>query len=60
MSTFQKIHSSINSLLLYFTDKLYVSMVKLKMVNWTRINKHHIFAIIDSHLVHYPAPVCLT
>ena len=60
MSTFQKIHSSINSLLLYCTDKLYISAVKLKMVNWTRINKHHIFAIIDSHLIHYPAPVCLT
>ncbi len=33
---------------------------KLLFLNWTRINKQHIFAIIDSHIIHYPAPICLT
>jgi ubiquinol-cytochrome c reductase cytochrome b subunit len=29
-------------------------------LNMPRINKNHIFAIIDSHIIHYPAPLCLT
>lgn len=33
---------------------------KFLPLNWTRINKQHIFAIIDSHIIHYPAPICLT
>ena len=29
-------------------------------INMARINKSHLFAIIDSHIIHYPAPICLT
>lgn len=40
---------------------IFVSRVKSFFpINMTRINKNHLFAIIDSHIIHYPAPLCLT
>jgi len=33
---------------------------KLLPLNMPRINKNYLFALIDSHLIHYPSPISLT
>lgn len=41
--------------------KLIISRIKgFFPLNMKRINKNHFFAVLDSHLIHYPAPLCLT
>jgi len=36
------------------------SVKKLLPLNLPRINKNYLFALIDSHLIHYPSPISLT
>ena len=63
MNLFKQIYNKITFSSSSFAAKSAIIMnkaIKLKVVNWTRINKNHLFAIIDSHIIHYPAPLCLT
>jgi quinol-cytochrome oxidoreductase complex cytochrome b subunit len=40
---------------------LYISKTKqLLPLNSLRINKNYLFALIDSHIIHYPSPITLT
>lgn len=57
----------INSLLRQLTTSitksclLFISRLKSVMpLNWARLNKNYLFAIIDSHIINYPTPICLT
>ena len=33
---------------------------KLLPLNMSRINKNYLFALLDSHIIHYPSPISLT
>jgi ubiquinol-cytochrome c reductase cytochrome b subunit len=46
-----------------FSKKIFLNVTRFKNilpVNALRINKNYLFALLDSHIIHYPAPLSLT
>ena len=45
----------INSVFLLFS-----SIKKIFILNLPRLNKNYLFALVDSHIIHYPTPITFT
>jgi quinol-cytochrome oxidoreductase complex cytochrome b subunit len=53
---FFKTLPSVQLILLNFS----VSLKRLSPVNWSRLNKNYLLAIVSNHIIYYPTPITLT
>ena len=55
-SLFFKTLPSVQSLLLNFS----IGLKRLSPINWKRLNKNYLLALISNHIIYYPTPITLT
>ena len=55
-SLFLKTLPSVQTVLLNFI----VSLKGLSRVNWSRLNKNYLLALVSNHIIYYPTPITLT
>ena len=63
MSNQIKKNFSFNTIPINFSRIMLFFKIKIKnllILNFSRLNKNDLLAFVDSHIIHYPTPICFT